>query len=184
MYRVTKLFLKGRVRTALNKLIVFFLCGLWHGAAWTFILWGLWHGLLSALESLRVVDIPRLKKRLPGKILCHAYALLAVCLGFVMFRAETLAGGWRVLSAMFGAFPASAAAASALRSILSPVNGLLLAVCMALCIPWKKLLPNASEALREGKLRFLGYGFCVLVLAACLAELAAGGFAPFIYARF
>ncbi len=175
---------KGRGRTALNKLIVFFLCGLWHGAAWTFILWGLWHGLLSALESLRVVDIPRLKKRLPGKVLCHVYALLAVCLGFVMFRAETLAGGWRVLSAMFGAFPASAAAAAALRSILSPVNGLLLAVCMALCIPWKKLLPNASEALREGKLRFLAYGFCVLVLAACLAELAAGGFAPFIYARF
>ncbi len=175
---------KGRGRTALNKFIVFFLCGLWHGANWTFVLWGLWHGLFSALESLGVIQIPRLKKSLPGKVLCHVYALLAVCLGFVMFRAETLAGGWRVLSAMFGAFPAAAQAAAALRSVLSPVNGLGLALCMALCIPWKKRLPGAAAALTEGKLRLVGYGFCVLVLAACLAELAAGGFAPFIYVRF
>ena len=175
---------KGRGRTALNKLIVFFLCGLWHGASWTFILWGLWHGLFSALESLRVIDIPRLKKSMPGKLLSHVYALLAVCLGFVMFRADSLSAGWRVLGAMFGAVSSGAAAASALHSILSPVNCLLLALGMALCIPWKKLLPGAAAALTEGKLRPLGYGLCVLLLVLCLAELAAGGFAPFIYVRF
>ena len=43
---------KGAARAALNKAIVFALCGIWHGAAWTFVVWGLWHGLLSALESL------------------------------------------------------------------------------------------------------------------------------------
>ena len=175
---------KGRGRTALNKLIVFVLCGFWHGAAWTFLLWGLWHGLLSALESLGVLDTRRWKKTLPGAVLSHVYALLAVCLGFVMFRAESVSGGWRVLGAMFGACGASAASAAALRSILSPLNALLLALCFVLCLPWKKRFPKAAAALAEGRLRPLGYGLCLLLLIVCFAQLAAGGFAPFIYARF
>lgn len=31
---------KGKARTVLNRLIVFFLTGLWHGANWTFVVWG------------------------------------------------------------------------------------------------------------------------------------------------
>ena len=62
---------KGKVRTALNKFLVFLLCGFWHGAAWTFILWGAWHGLLSALESLRVLDTGRWKKTRLGAAACH-----------------------------------------------------------------------------------------------------------------
>ena len=34
-------------RTYRNLLIVFFLCGLWHGAAWTFVVWGLYPRLLA-----------------------------------------------------------------------------------------------------------------------------------------
>jgi alginate O-acetyltransferase complex protein AlgI len=175
---------RGSLRTALNKFLVFALCGLWHGAAWTFLLWGAWHGLLSALESLRVLDVRRWGKTLPGRILCHVYAVLAVCLGFVMFRAESVAGGWRVLRAMFGALPSGAASAAALRSALSPVDALLLVLAVLLCLPWRRLFPQAAAALGEGRLRPLGYGLCLLLLIVCLAQLAAGGFAPFIYARF
>ena len=32
-------------RNHLNLVIVFFLCGLWHGASWTFVIWGLYHGI-------------------------------------------------------------------------------------------------------------------------------------------
>ena len=35
---------RGRLRTYLNLLIVFLLCGLWHGASWNFVVWGLLHG--------------------------------------------------------------------------------------------------------------------------------------------
>lgn len=42
---------KGKVRTAINKLIVFFLTGLWHGANWTFVLWGCLHGILLGLNK-------------------------------------------------------------------------------------------------------------------------------------
>ena len=41
---------KGAVRTYFNLIIVMFLGGLWHGAAWSFAIWGLWHGLGLALE--------------------------------------------------------------------------------------------------------------------------------------
>lgn len=34
--------------TAISIIITFLLCGLWHGAAWTFIVWGLLHGLFLA----------------------------------------------------------------------------------------------------------------------------------------
>ena len=37
-------------RTYLNLITVFFLCGLWHGANWTFVVWGLYHGLFLVLE--------------------------------------------------------------------------------------------------------------------------------------
>ena len=38
----------GKTRTYTNLIITMFLCGLWHGAAWTFALWGLIHGLYLA----------------------------------------------------------------------------------------------------------------------------------------
>jgi alginate O-acetyltransferase complex protein AlgI len=41
---------KGSIRTYINLIIVMFLGGLWHGAAWSFAFWGLWHGVGLALE--------------------------------------------------------------------------------------------------------------------------------------
>lgn len=43
---------KGRLRTYANLLIVMFLGGLWHGAAWSYAMWGLWHGAALVLERI------------------------------------------------------------------------------------------------------------------------------------
>ena len=43
---------KGKVRTACNLLVVFFVSGLWHGASLSFVGWGVYHGILSALAVL------------------------------------------------------------------------------------------------------------------------------------
>lgn len=43
---------KGKARAALNTTIVFFLCGLWHGANWTYVLWGLYVAVFVNLEHL------------------------------------------------------------------------------------------------------------------------------------
>lgn len=40
----------GQIRTYINLMVVMFLGGLWHGAAWSFALWGIWHGIGLAIE--------------------------------------------------------------------------------------------------------------------------------------
>ena len=77
---------KGKFRTTINKLIVFFLTGLWHGANFTFIVWGMIHGLFQLLETYQI--IPTQKKWF--KYIGHVYTLLAVIITFVLFRADTL----------------------------------------------------------------------------------------------
>ena len=51
---------KGKARQVLNTLIVFTLCGLWHGANWTYVIWGAYAGLLMVIEMLLI--FPLLKK--------------------------------------------------------------------------------------------------------------------------
>ena len=164
---------KGKPRAALNKVIVFSLCGLWHGANWTFLLWGFWHGLLSAVESMRLVK--------PRGWLGRIYTLLTVCVGFVMFRANTVAQGLNVLSAMFTGFTATSAMTVALHSILTGEVLLALAASMVLCLPWKQW---AQKKTWYGKVEILAYPACLALFVVCLMRLAAGGFAPFIYFQF
>ena len=89
---------RGAVRTYANLVIVFVLCGLWHGAAWTFVLWGLWHGVFLVIERAglgSVLDrLPRLARSL--------YLVPVVTLGFVLFRAESLPHALGYFAALFG----------------------------------------------------------------------------------
>ena len=74
-------------RVLANLVIVFLLCGLWHGAAWTFLAWGLWHGAFLVAERAgwgRVLAGAAWPVR-------HGYTLLAVMGGWVLFRSGSLA---------------------------------------------------------------------------------------------
>ena len=88
---------KGNARTWLNRFLVFFATGLWHGASWTFVLWGLWHGLFSVLEDCGAIPVDKLKGKRSGQL----YTLLVVVLGFTLFRADTLAH-WSALAGHSG----------------------------------------------------------------------------------
>ena len=66
---------KGKARTCLNKMIVFFSTGLWHGANWTFVFWGLWHGVFLLFEQVcPVKKLPRFWRIFTHCLLC-AWAL-------------------------------------------------------------------------------------------------------------
>ena len=90
---------KGKARTWLNRFLVFFATGLWHGASWTFVLWGLWHGLFSVLEDCGAIPVDKLKGKRSGQL----YTLLVVVLGFTLFRADTLTQAGAMYAAMFSA---------------------------------------------------------------------------------
>lgn len=89
---------KGNVY--INLLIVFFLTGLWHGAAWNFVIWGLWHGCFRILEMINKkyqiirIHIPSIIKRL--------VTMLIVMIGWVMFRADTMGYAFGYIGRMFG----------------------------------------------------------------------------------
>ena len=89
------------VRNHLNLLVVFFLCGLWHGANWTFVAWGLYHGLFLVLERTRWGGVVNQAPR----PLRHAYTLLVVLFGWVLFRADSFTAATHYLAAMFGCTP-------------------------------------------------------------------------------
>ncbi len=89
---------KGNGRTYLNLIIVFFITGLWHGAAWNFVLWGFLHGFFLIVE--RAGD-----GRFPGKLwrpLQHIYTTFVVLMAWVLFRADSAGSAWNYYGALFG----------------------------------------------------------------------------------
>ena len=69
-------------------MLTMLLGGLWHGAAWNFVLWGAWHGgLLIALRNVRQSAEYGLLSRIFRTFLFFHF----VCLGWALFRAQSLA---------------------------------------------------------------------------------------------
>ncbi|MHB8809839.1 MAG: MBOAT family O-acyltransferase, partial [Desulfobulbaceae bacterium] len=88
----------GTGRTLMNLLLVFLLCGLWHGANWTFVVWGVWHGLFLVLERLVPVQTQSRLLRAGGWL----YATLVVMLGWVLFRSPDLTSALQYMQVMAG----------------------------------------------------------------------------------
>ncbi len=85
-------------RNYLNLVIVFALCGLWHGANWTFIGRGLWHGIFLILERTRLGKL----LGSVGSPVAQIYTLLIVTTGWVFFRSENAVRSVCLSWAMFG----------------------------------------------------------------------------------
>jgi alginate O-acetyltransferase complex protein AlgI len=176
-------------RNYLNLLIVFFLCGLWHGASWTFVIWGLYHGVFLVLERTRFGN---LQERL-WRPLRHAYTLVAVMIGWVLFRADTFPQAAVFLQNMAGF--STAVSTQPLGRYVNPqvLSSIGLGVIFATPFwPWVR-----SQAVRIGQAapeRFqvaaqtAGFIVETVVLVALLvvsaAWLAGGTYNPFIYYRF
>lgn len=177
---------RGKLRTVLNRMTVFLCTGIWHGANWTFIVWGLCHGLLSDLESAGIIPVEKLKKSAAGRILCRVYTMLAVVLLFVIFRADSLASGWKLIRAMFTPY-VSPAVGFELSSMLTPASIFILAVAVLL----SGNLPKRAEKAFEGAFAAKPQAFeaiasvlSLVLLVICAMSLARGGFNPFIYFQF
>ena len=92
------------VRAAINLVIVMFLGGLWHGAAWTFVVWGLLHGSYLVIERvLRALFEKKVwANNFAVRLLAGAGTYAAVCIAWVFFRASDFAIATRMLRGMFG----------------------------------------------------------------------------------
>ena len=176
----------GTARACLNGLVVFALCGLWHGASATFLLWGLWHGLFLTAERLasrgRRGDAPR------GGVLRaaagHAYAVFVFGAGWLLFRSEGAADFAAMLRSLAGAAPAAPETAELWLQVHPK---LLLAAALGTVFSLPVLPALRARLARLGcpdavwALESLGAALLGLV---SLAYLAGGTYNPFLYFRF
>lgn len=89
---------RGAGRTYLNLIIVFFLCGLWHGASWTFVVWGLFHGAFLVLERIGFGKWLAWVWKPFGRV----YVMVVVIVGWTFFRADNFDVATAFLTAMTG----------------------------------------------------------------------------------
>ena len=87
----------GRNRTLINVIITFLLCGLWHGAGWTFVFWGALHGFALCIFNLW----SRLNIKI-SKFFAWFITFNFINFAWVLFRAVNIADAAKVFKGMFG----------------------------------------------------------------------------------
>jgi alginate O-acetyltransferase complex protein AlgI len=87
----------GPIRFGRATLVTMALCGLWHGAGWTYVIWGLYHGIgLLVCAGYRALARPM------PYWLGWSLTMLFVIVGWVVFRSGSLTNAWDMLGIMAG----------------------------------------------------------------------------------
>jgi alginate O-acetyltransferase complex protein AlgI len=175
----------NRVRPARmygNLVLVFFLCGLWHGASWNFVIWGLYHGAFLVVERLGLA--PRVR-RLPT-VMRHAYLIVVVMIGWVFFRAETLTGATAFLTAMAG-LGTPTSIPFGIGWFLTPKVALAFAagvVGSAPIVPAVSRWCEGAFRRRPWTIEAAATAALALVFVTAVLQIAGRSYDPFIYFRF
>lgn len=173
----------SRWQTYRNLVVVFFLCGLWHGASFTFVAWGLYHGLFLVLER---AGGARILEKSPG-LLGRVYTLLVVMGGWVLFRCDTFTQAKGFYIALLGLAPGDTAA-TVIGPYAAPDVQLAFVLGLLFSFPVLPWLERRAFAWRPTPVRLAVAGvymaalFGLLVLSTGM--LASQAYNPFIYFRF
>ncbi len=162
----------GKGRMLFNLLVVWFLTGFWHGAAWNFIVWGLYFAVLLVVEKLVILKF--LNK---SKVLSHIYLLFFVLISFVIFNASSMGEAVSYIGSMFGAGDVPLLSTETLYYLRSYALVFVIAAVGSTPLP-KMLAEKAKFA------RFLEPVVLLILLVVCTAYLVDGSFNPFLYFRF
>jgi alginate O-acetyltransferase complex protein AlgI len=166
----------SQARTLANLMIVFVLCGLWHGASWTFFIWGLFHGIILVIERQYLLKI---LKKIPQS-LAGIYTILMVMLGWVFFRADTLANALHFIKTMF-VFQSVENPKFTMGNLITNeyIFFLILGILFSSSTVISKFEKNPNVFLTS-----LRFGALTVGLILSLISLSANNFNPFIYFRF
>ena len=158
---------KGRLRMYLNKLVVFFFTGLWHGANWTYVVWGLWHGAFLVAED-KLIPVERLRR--PFRWVGHLYTLLVVVVGFVFFRAADLQQAGLMIQNLFAGFSITAQSSAALAGLVDPYHLTALVLGCVGSLPVLEPLRKAAQS--RPALEAASYPAALVLLALDLIHLS------------
>ncbi len=161
-----------------NLWTVFILVGIWHGASWNFVVWGIIQAGFLSLERFNNGFLFNHLWR-PFK---HIYALMAIIIGWVFFRADNLTDAIAFLQVLFG-----------LRKegiIFQPVSYFLQMDKVVIILAAVICSVPISHYLKRAGSRFeMGFRFVKLVgltglLILISAAVATQTYNPFLYFRF
>lgn len=173
---------KGKIRTFINLSVVFLLCGLWHGASWTFAIWGVYHGLFLIIER---TSFSKKLEKFPVEIK-HLYVILVVIIGWVIFRSDTLTGAIQMYKAMLG-FGESKGLEHHIGLYLQPdvvlaiIFGFIYSTAYPLSI-FNKISSNFPLLSKLAPIFFVISLSALFIIS--LSAISIGSYNPFIYFRF
>ena len=174
---------KGLFASCVNVFITMVLGGLWHGAAWTFLAWGALHGGVQVVERLGRALMGRYRpsgylsadgdRKLLPTVVGVLVTFHVVCLGWILFRAESFDLALAVLEGLGRIGPVV---------MLTPL--MLALIVGGLAMHWlpPRAVEGMAERLKAAPSLTLGLliGAAILLVEAVRPE----GVAPFIYFQF
>ena len=171
---------KGTLKLVRNILIVWFLTGIWHGAAYNFILWGLFIGVFLVIEKLW---LSKYISKLP-KFLRNIYVLFIIMISFIMFNAGSINEAFFNIKGLFGLNKEVFINNYTIYYLKSYLIVLIIAIFGA-----TPLFKNIIEKLKKSKclnkiINILEPIFLVILLLLVTAYLIDSSYNPFLYFRF
>ena len=166
---------KGQFRLVINTFIVWFLTGLWHGAAWNFIIWGMFFFILMMLEKF--IYLRFLEKH---PIIGHLYMLIIIPVSWVIFNISNLGELKLYLLRMFGNHAVSGVPLGGMEKFVSLFGKYwwMLAICMVCATPLPMRLISRDKNNIFLKILFVFlFWICVYLLSVQKSN-------PFLYFRF
>lgn len=168
---------RGLARQALNLLIVWTLTGFWHGAGWNFVMWGLYYFAILFIEKLFLL---KALDKLP-RLLRHAYALLLIVIGWVIFASDDVSVMLPYLGSMFGAN--GALGGMDVYTLLTRA-ALMVICCVASTELPRRLLVTAAGKMNEKAAFTVKSVLTLTLLALSVVFLIGDSYNPFLYFRF
>lgn len=171
---------KGTLKLVRNILIVWFLTGIWHGAAYNFILWGLFIGVFLVIEKLW---LSKYISKLP-KVLRNIYVLFIIMISFIMFNAGSINEAFFNIKGLFGLNKEVFINNYTIYYLKSYLIVLIIAIFGA-----TPLFKNIVEKLKKSKclnkiINVLEPIFLIILLLLVTAYLIDSSYNPFLYFRF
>lgn len=164
-----------QAKTLRNLFIVFLFCGLWHGAAYTFLVWGVGHGVLIVAERAGWLKLDKLKL---GSFPVFFLATLL----WVPFRSGNMEEAVKFWSAMFGRGNDLHLWVAANSALLDYKTLSLLAVAVVICFVRDTTFYRLrAKTLRHPRSIALG---CLALYLFSAISVVESGFNPFIYFQF
>ena len=168
---------RGLARQALNLLIVWTLTGFWHGAGWNFVMWGLYYFAILFIEKLFLL---KALDKLP-RLFQHAYALLLIVIGWVIFASDDVSVMLPYLGSMFGAN--GALGGMDVYTLLTRA-ALMVICCVASTELPRRLFVTAAGKMNEKAAFTVKSVLTLTLLALSVVFLIGDSYNPFLYFRF